>query len=132
MATFTVTKRIEVPVDAIQMSLAVRYDEEDMPNDFPCRDGDTWTVTVDLATGKIRDWPGPAFELYMKVCDEGIYRLLDGDKVVAEKDGYVPNGVVPGEYGDYVELIVTADGTITNWPNPRAIDLSAFDDSDDE
>lgn len=37
---------------------------------------------------------------------------------------YVPNGIVPGEYGDYIDLKINADGIITNWPkNP---DCSKF------
>jgi hypothetical protein len=126
--SLTVTKRIAVPVDTLRMVLNVRYGDEDMPNDFPFRKGDTWAVEVDIATGKIKDWPtGRAFDLYMKVCDEGRYYLLADGDVVAEKEGdYVPNSLVPGEYGDYVELTIAADGTITNWP--KAPDLSAFDE----
>ena len=127
---FTVSKRVDIEVDTLQMNLAVRYGDEDMPRDFPKRDGAAWNVEVDLATGKIKDWPGPAYDLHMKVCDEGAYMLLAAGKVVAIlASEYVPNGLVPGEFGDYVELKIQADGTIANWPKDP--DLSAFDDADE-
>lgn len=127
----TVRKRVDIEVDELHMNLAVRYDDEDMPFDFPKRDGKSWSVEVDLATGKIKDWPGPAYDLHMKVCDEGTYALLSAGNVVAILAGeYVPNGVVPGEYGDYVDLRIQADGTIANWPKDP--DLSAFDDTDED
>jgi siroheme synthase len=71
-------------------------------------------------------WPqGVEGRFYMKVVDEGTYTLinLQGDTrtVVACKQGdYVPHGVVPGEYGDYVHLKINGHGVITNWPkSPR-------------
>ncbi len=67
----------------------------------------------------------------MKVCDEGVYTLLSDGKEVATRDGYVPHGVVPGEYGDYVILNIASDGKITNWPAPDEIDLDGFTDDDD-
>lgn len=124
----TVNKRVSVKVDTLNMALHVRHGDEDMPAKFPFRTGDMWIVYVDLATGKIKGWPGPAFDLYMKVCDEGTYRLLADGQEVAMIDGYVPNKLVPGEYGDYVDLKIAADGTITNWP--KRPDLSAFERSE--
>ena len=122
----TITKRHAVEVDTLRMALHVRYEDEDMPSDYPFREGDMWTVDVDLATGKIKNWPGGhALDLYMKVCDEGVYTLLAAGKEVATRDGYVPDAV-PGDYGDYVDLKIADDGTIKNWPS--AIDLGAFGD----
>jgi hypothetical protein len=125
--THTIRTISETPVDTIRISVAVRYGDEDMPMDFPFRAGDMWTVDVDLATGKIKNWPGPAFDLYMKVCDEGAYYLFsNGQEVASIVEDYVPNGVVPGEYGDYIDFKIAQDGTITNWP--KVPDLSAFDE----
>lgn len=115
------------------LELAVRYDDEDISYDFPMRKGDLWKAKVELDTGKIVDWPaGKSGDLYMKVCDEGTYTLLDdaGQKVAAIEQNYVPHGVVPGKYGDYVDLEISEDGTITNWP--RKPDLSAFIEGDDD
>lgn len=122
----TVNRPTEIEIDKIRMCLAVRYGEEDIPNDFPGRDGDMLELVVNLETGVIDDWPaGRSFDVYMKVCDQGSYYLMRGDKEVARlEEEYVPNGVVPGEYGDYVELAIDESGRITNWPkNP---DVSVF------
>lgn len=117
----------EVEISHVRMSVAVRYDEEDMPNDFPFREGDMWNVTIEIDTGKIVGWPeGKSWDLDMKVCDEGSYYLLaaDGSTISGIQAKYVPNGVIPGRYGDYVQLNINKNGAITNWPlHPN---LSAF------
>lgn len=126
----TVTKRVDIPVDTLKMVLPVRYGDEDIPFDFPFRSGDSWAVEIDIATGKIKNWPGPACELHMKVCDEGSYVLYgNGEAVASIANYYVPHGLVPGSYGDYVKLIIAADGTITNWP--KYPDLSRFSESEE-
>lgn len=109
--------RVAVEVKFVRIVVEVRYDDEDIPYDFPFRTGDTWDVTVELETGKILDWPGPAAEVCMKVCDCGSYYLLDEQKSTIAKieNDYVPHGVVPGEYGDYIDLKIASDGTIENW-----------------
>jgi hypothetical protein len=92
-----------------------------LPTDFPLLKGKTWKAQVDIDTGRIMGWPaGEEREMFVKVCDAGVYTLLDSDwNTVAVKDGYVPHGVVPGEYGDYVHLKINGEGVITNWPeNP--------------
>lgn len=121
----------ELEVDGIRCVLPVRYEEEDMPNDFPFREGDTWKVTLDLNTGKIRDWPGPAAEVHMKVVDMGCYYLLSGDRIVAKlEEEYVP-GCIPEEYGDYVTFDIAADGTLKGW-KPRASEVFESFFSSDE
>lgn len=112
------TKYIEIT--HVLVTLPVRYEEEDIPNDFPLRQGKKWEAKIEIDTGKILGWPeGQAGEIeYMKVCDEGTYQLLDADgKIVLEiVQNYVPHGVIPGEYGDYVTLKINGQGIITNWP----------------
>jgi hypothetical protein len=34
---------------------------------------------------------------------------------IHEIQDYVPHEIVPGEYGDYVELEINSDGAIDNW-----------------
>ena len=111
----TVRKPVEIEAVAIRVCAAVRYGEEDIPNDFPFRRGDVWDVTIDFATRKIRDWPDVPAQVHMKVCDEGSYYLLGpNDEVLASiEEGYVPNPVVPGKCGDYVEMKIAADGTVS-------------------
>lgn len=128
-----VLKPVEIEAAAIRCVLPVRYGEEDIPRDFPGRVGDMLTLTLDLDTRKVRDWPtgwNPGLEVaqcYLKVCDEGKYELLDRDgKVLATHKGYVP-GCVPGEYGDYVDLGISPDGAIKGWdPEPAIIEANFF------
>jgi hypothetical protein len=125
----TVMKPTDIEIKYVRIVVSVRYEEEDIPNDFPFRYGEQWDATVEMDTGKIVGWPdGRSHDMYMKVCDCGSYYLLDADKNVVGsiEDNYVPHGVVPGEYGDYIGLQIASDGTITNWP--KKPDVDAFFD----
>ena len=123
---FQIPSKISVDVDSIRLQLPVRYDDEDIPYDFPLRKGDMWVATVDIDTGRIKEWPtGKTGSVEMKVTDSGVYTLLDrNEETIAELQDYVPHGVVPGEYGDYVNLQIDETGRITNWP--ESPDLEAF------
>ena len=106
-------------VAVVHIQVAVRYEEEDIPNDFPLRKGNSWEAYVAVDTGKIADWPvGRSEHLHMKVCDEGTYTLLDKNNniIAAREQDYVPHGIVPGKYGDYIDLEIDVNGIITNWP----------------
>ena len=117
----------EVEIVNILIAVAVCYGDEDIPHDFPLRDGDMWKAVVEIDTGRILDWPkGKTGDMCMKVCDSGLYTLFGpGGHKIAELDGYVPHGVVPGEYGDYINLKINSDGIITNWP--KQPDFSEFE-----
>src|SRR3990167_139739 len=109
----------EVNITHVLVTLPVRYEEEDIPNDFPLRKGETWEALINIDTGQIGDWPkGKSGDMYMKVCDEGIYRLIDniGGQAAEIDQDYVPHGLIPGEYGDYVFFKIDENGVITNWP----------------
>jgi len=112
----TVDRPQEVDILAIQVNIAVRYDEEDIPNDFPGREGDMWNGIIHIESGKIKGWGGGKRTLAMKVCDQGSYRLLDCRGIaIAEIDNdYVPS-CIPGEYGDYIDFSILEDGTIERW-----------------
>lgn len=118
----------EVEITHVLVTLPVRYEEEDIPNDFPLRQGKKWEAKIEIDTGKILGWPeGQAGEIEcMKVCDEGSYALLDasGAVVLSIEQNYVPHGVIPGEYGDYVSLKINEQGVVTNWP--RRPDICEF------
>ena len=121
----TVMRPVEVEIVAVKIHVAVRYGTDDMPMDFPGREGDMWRITVDIDTGKIDGWPkGVERDLYMKVCDDGSYYLLDGENrcVAGLENEYVPHGVVPGEFGDYIDLHIQPDGVIENWPTYPNVD----------
>lgn len=134
----TVMAPKEITVTHVKICLPVRYGEEDIPNDFPMRTGDIWQATVEIDTGRIIDWPiNPRFQdcdLYMKVCDEGSYTLYSHfgdhwDKVTSIESDYVPHGLIPGKYGDYVDLQIRS-GVIQNWP--KKPDVSAFFSKNEE
>jgi len=119
-----VDRPVEMVVDAIRCVLPVNYEEEDMPNDYPHRKGQQWDITIDIETGKIRDWPKgiEARHIYMKVVDGGRYYLMHGADIVATRESeYVP-ACIPGEYGDYVEFDINTLGTILNW-KPRDYEI---------
>ena len=131
----TYRKEVEVEIKTILIDINIRYvgdsDDDDVPTDFPLLNGSVWQARVDVDTGKIEGWPaGKTKEMFCKVCDQGVYTLYDDENnVITVKDGYVPNGIVPGEYGDYVDLKINREGIITNWP--ASPDLSSFFEDED-
>ena len=128
----TVKIEKEVDIRTVIINIAPHYigdtREDDMPTDFPLLNADktAWVASVDIDTGAIAGWPqGDKRKMHVKVCDAGIYTLIDSDgNEVAELNGYVPNDVVPGSYGDYVKLDIDENGIITNWP--KHPDISTF------
>jgi hypothetical protein len=116
----------EIDIRYVVVTLPVRDGEEDIPADFPLRQGDKWQAVIDIDTGRIHDWPiGTAAELSMNVCDSGCYILWDAERrEVARIEDYVPHGLIPGKYGDYVDLKIDANGIIAHWPQEP--DLSEF------
>lgn len=121
-ATVKATKEIDVKY--VLVTVPVKYDNEDLPEDFFGRHGDLWCVMIDVDTGVIRGYRGEPFDLSMKVVDQGSYELLDIDhQLLAEIDqDYVPHGLIPGRYGDYIEFKIDANGKITNWHKNPSVD----------
>lgn len=127
----TILVPTEIDLGHIRIEAAVNYGEEEIANDFPGRRGDLWAAAVDLDTGKIEGWPaGRAEKMHLTVKDCGTYFLFarDGNPVARLDNNYVPHGVVPGKYGDTIELDIAEDGTVKNWP--RKPDVSAFFETD--
>jgi hypothetical protein len=120
-----VKRPVEIEVFTVYVMLPVRHEDEDMPYDFPLRRGDIWEAFIDIDTGKISGWPeGRKGGFYMKVCDSGVYRLISPDGEITERNDYVPHGLIPGDYGDYVQFEINEQGIITNWP--KTPDVSCF------
>lgn len=132
----TIKVKKGVYLEFVLIDVPVRYDDEDIPYDFPLRykvadiqhehgtkyrnDHDRWVATINIDSGKILDWPiGKSGSVEMKVCDEGVYTLLDSDKrkVLEISYDYVPNKLIPERdgYGDYIKLCIDENGIITNW-----------------
>lgn len=117
----------EVEIKQLQVDAGVRYWEdatvngqEDENGDLiPCREGDAWKPVIDIDSGKILNWKqGVEADIHYKVCDDGIYRLVDDEgNTVLSKGGYVPKIMSPEEngYGDYIIMKVDSEGQIANW-----------------
>ena len=116
-----------VEVCYLQVNAEVRYWEDGEIDGEPDEDGsrtpfkvgDSWKPLIELSTGKVVDWPeGLTADIHYKVCDAGVYRLLDKDRAVVRKiDGYVPAILSPGGdgYGDYIIMKIDGSGQIQDW-----------------
>ena len=111
----------EVELKKVRVTIPIMYGDEDTPYDLPLRVGDIWKADIDIDTGVIEGWPigdNQPMRLFSKVVDRGTYELFDdtGEMVLSIYEDYVPNGLIPGNYGDYVDLEIDETGRITNWP----------------
>ena len=83
------------------------------------RQGKTYLVLkIDVETGQVLNWPknSPYDFFDRKIVDGGKYLLLDkNDEVIAEYDGYVPDCVGHGGWGDYLEFEIDSDSNIPDW-----------------
>jgi hypothetical protein len=127
----------EYEVKYVQIDIPIDF--YDIPNDFPLavkisRNDPIgkWIAYVEIETGMIEGWKqGYAGNLFAKVVDEGNYYLMDADKnIVAARNGYVPNKLIPPTdgYGDYIELEINKDGKITNWYENPSFEEFEYDD----
>lgn len=85
---------------------------KDNPNTNIYSDHWRWQPTIDVERGCIVGWPkGTTARVHYKVCDEGIYHLLDPMKnIIVSIESYVPDCI--GEYGDYIVMHIDEDGKI--------------------
>ena len=110
---------VQRPTDiyATHIRVVLPFDDEDeIPDDFPGADGETITLLIDLDTSTIVGWPeGRTEGLYLKVCDSGIYTLLDADggELVSRDDIYVPD-CLPNDGHDYFSATIHGDGSMFN------------------
>lgn len=124
----TITRPAEIEVTHVKVSIPAD-DEEDFPPGMPLVENGRWVATINIDTGTIEDWPqGSSWSLFSKVRDSGIYILLNKNvpheslQYVAQiHQDYVPNYLIPGEYGDYIDLKIDPSGKILNWPKSPSI-----------
>lgn len=118
----------------VKITIPVGEWDDVIPTDCPLRFGTVWSGMVDLASGEVLGWPkelGYAVTIDDKVRDVGIYQLYDEyDRLISEiVHDYVPNRLIPGSFGDYIELVIDKSGKILNWKAPvEAGDFSEFPD----
>lgn len=126
----------------IEVSAEVRYWEDANVNGvndddgtlIPGRSGDRWCAVIGLEDGAVMDWPaGTTADICYKICDQGEYWLLDAERRRIAKWGghYVPDDTLCGGkgYGDYIEIMIGADGHVECWRQP---DIEWADSEDDQ
>lgn len=93
-----------------RMPFAVKVKEKSESNIYS--DHWRWQPTIDVERGCIVDWPkGTTAQVHYKVCDDGVYNLLDPQKnIIVSVESYVPDCI--GEHGDYIVMGIDVDGNI--------------------
>ncbi len=134
------TVKKEFEVTHLNVNAGVRYWEDATVNGIedtdglliPCRINERWMPLIDLETGIITNWKkGVKAEIQYKICDDGIYILLDKDSnVVKEIEGYVPNILDLHEdgFGDCIIINVDENGLIEDFK----CDLTYFTNEDED
>lgn len=121
----------------LKIEAAVRYwDDAEINGErredgatVPFKNGDIWLPVIDLDDGSIVGWPeGVTAKFHFKVCDAGVYHLLDNEKkIIASRfNNYVPSGLCHGDegYGDYIIFNVDENGKIECYRN--SVDFEEF------
>jgi hypothetical protein len=134
------TIKIETEIEAVTVLVkaGVRYWEdatvngvEDENGDLiPCREGALWCPIINIDTGIITNWKqGTTADIHYKICDAGSYYVQDADgkTILSIEDDYVPNSLIPGQYGDYIIMKVDEYGNIENWNTPTFEDFESED-----
>lgn len=117
----------------IEVEAGVRYWEDTHVNGvedsdgtlIPGRDGDAWRARIRLTDGQIEDWPvGTTASIHYKVCDAGLYWLLDefAGRIAKWSGYYVPSHFLchgGNGYGDYIIMDIDANGVIENYTRPE-------------
>lgn len=120
----------------IDVEAEVRYWEDAAVNGrddkdgtlIPGRKGVIWNVRIDLAAGRIENWPeGTRASIHYKVCDQGEYWLSDagGTRLAKWYDHYVPNAFLchgDNGFADYIIMNVDGEGTIAKYRRPEIED----------
>ncbi len=140
MTKITVKTTEEREVKFLRVDAGVRYwedgevngeaDDDENPK-MPFAVEGRWIPVIELETGRILDWPeGVTASVHYKVCDDGVYTLLDADKnPVKAHDGYVPPIMCPkyNGFGDYIIMDIGPDGVIADW----VVDLERFQEDEE-
>jgi hypothetical protein len=129
----------EIEVRSVIIDIYVGCIWETVPrtniHDIPLVVDDRWRIRVNVDSGQICGWPeNSAIKIEANVRDSGKYFLIDNEGEVIESliEEPVPNQLIPGGDGDYIDLDIGDDGVIKNWPEYPAVDqFSRFFYSED-
>ena len=111
--------------------------------DIGYKPSDYWNITIDVNTGKVKDWPKNfCLSTHFKVCDDGLYQVIDTEGNIIwdsmeTRYYYVPDFLAIGDegYGDYMYLDIDKDGYIKDWETdglPALRDLIEQSNEEDE
>lgn len=140
-ATSIMSETASIPVEDVthvEVDAYVRYWEDGIVNGerdtdgsrIPLKSGDAWCAAIRLEDGVVEQWPrGVTAKLCYKVCDEGLYWLLNAQmqRLAQWKGSYVPASIFDQERGvsegtevsDYIVLRIDGQGRIQDWRVPR-------------
>ena len=129
----TVYKPVELEIHTVRIEVELHDDvSESLPKHLFNDDGEL-DLLIEVDTGKVVSWQGSEpVHIHDKVRDNGVYTLFGSDGLeVVKIDNYsVPNNLIPGDYGDYINLEINSDGFVTNWPKYPSV-LEFFPEKDD-
>jgi hypothetical protein len=117
---------VEQEIDVKTLEIRCPFDEDDEVPESMVVNG-FFDVKIDIDSKKIlfADQYASDLPCNVHICakDRGYYKLINANGDIASRidSDYVPNGIVPGEYGDYIELSIDMDGVITNWPKSPSL-----------
>ena|ERR1051325_11086333 len=124
-ATIKIEKEVEIKTLKATVSepdwedATINGIEDEDGDRIPCRVGNDWCPIIDIDTGIITNWiKGVTANIHYKVCDSGVYELIDSDgRTVATNEGYVPTIMCPegNGFGDYIKMKVDENGQIAKW-----------------
>ena len=80
------------------------------------------TLTLDLKTGKIKNWKYGAFNLNLKMVDRGYYKIYTPYCYYEVFNEYVPEAlaVSMAGWGDYIRLDISSDGSVIGFDKRKA------------
>jgi len=125
-ATIYIPKEIELKT--LEVIARVRYPEDAKVNGIEDYEGNLmpflksniWSISIDIDSGIISDWPqGTTASVHYKVCDGFSCKVIDDEhNVICElKNEYVPRTMSPkrDNEGDYIIMNIDENGKIRNW-----------------
>nr|DAP10544.1 MAG TPA: hypothetical protein [Caudoviricetes sp.] len=129
----TVYKPVELEIHTVKIEVELHDDVSESLAKHLFNDDGKLDLLIEVDTGKVVSWQGSEpVNIHDKVRDNGVYTLFGSDGLeVVKIDNYsVPNNLIPGDYGDYINLEINSDGFVTNWPKYPSV-LEFFPEKDD-
>ncbi|HFC8533082.1 TPA: hypothetical protein ACFRHF_001831 [Neisseria lactamica] len=115
-----VYKPTKLDIHSVRIEVELHDDvSENLPKHLFNDDGEL-DLLIEVDTGKVVSWQGDEpVVIHDNIYNNGIYTLFDksGNEVGKIDNYYVPYDLIPGKKGEYINLDISADGVVTNWPD---------------